>query len=218
MASQTAAMQSAQKQAFIRDRRSGGALWQTWPKRCQMSGGGDAPALGADRAEGVLPRDLVHDDELIILLLRPSVLYIVLAPLAGLMAILIVTLSLALLASSINWIVWTEEQAYSLGAVAIALRLAWQALDWFNRIYVLTDRRIITRSGVLRVTVFQTRLKSIQHTSVFQRIRERAFGLGSIGFATAGSDVFDTFWLMLRNPFSVHRTIVETIKRYGGSP
>jgi hypothetical protein len=68
--------------------------------------------------------------------------------------------------------------------------------------------------GVLRVAVFQTQLKNIQHTSVFTRVRERLFGLGTIGFATSGSDVFEAFWLMIRQPFAVHRTVVEAIERY----
>lgn len=178
--------------------------------------GGDAPAIEAEQPATALPRDLVQDDEVIILLLKPSVLYIVLAPLASVMFLLIIALTLALLSATVPWVLWSEEQAYALGVILIAARLGWQLLDWASRVYVLTDRRIITRQGVLRVSVFETKLKSIQHTTVFLRIRERAFGLGSIGFATAGSDVFDTFWLMLRNPFAVHRTIVETIRRYGG--
>ncbi len=71
------------------------------------------------------------------------------------------------------------------------------------------------RMGVLRVSVFEAPLRNIQHTSVFRLLRERLFGLGSIGFATAGSDVFDAFWVTVRQPFGVHRTVVEAIRRYG---
>jgi hypothetical protein len=95
------------------------------------------------------------------------------------------------------------------------MRLGWQGLEWFNRVYVLTDRRIITRSGVLRVSVYEAQLKFIQHTTVLRRVRERVCGLGTIGFATAGSDVFDTFWVMIRQPFAVHKIVVEAIHRYG---
>ena len=69
--------------------------------------------------------------------------------------------------------------------------------------------------GVLRVAVFQTDLRNIQHTSVFRRVRERVCGLGTIGFATAGSDVFEAFWEMVRRPFAVHKTVIEAIERYG---
>jgi hypothetical protein len=43
----------------------------------------------------------------------------------------------------------------------------------------------------------------------------RLFGLGSIGFATAGSDTYEAFWVMIRRPYVVHHTVVETIHRYG---
>ena len=102
-----------------------------------------------------------------------------------------------------------------LGAGLATLRLGWQLLEWASRLYILTDRRIICRGGVLRLSVFETQLKNIQHTSVFASLRERVTGLGTIGFATAGSDTFEAFWSMIRQPFAVHKTVVETIRRYG---
>jgi hypothetical protein len=74
---------------------------------------------------------------------------------------------------------------------------------------------VLTRGGVLRVTVFQAPLKNIQHTAVFASVRERFAGLGTIAFATAGSDTFDALWLMVRQPHAVHKTVVEALRRYG---
>ncbi|MCH8005576.1 MAG: PH domain-containing protein [Planctomycetes bacterium] len=175
----------------------------------------EAPELSAQRVDAV-PAGLVHDDEIVILLLRPSLLYIPLACLTSLTLIAVVTLALALLATKLSWIPWVDSHAYALGVVLVAARLAWQALDWWGRLFILTDRRIIRRMGVLHVCAFEARLKSIQHTSVFRLLRERLFGLGTIGFATAGSDVFDAFWVMVRQPFAVHRVVVDAIHRYGG--
>ena len=95
------------------------------------------------------------------------------------------------------------------------VRLCWQALDWWNRLYILTDRRVVRRMGVLRIYVFETPLRHVQHTSVFASIRERLFALGTIGFATAGSDTYEAFWVMVAKPFDVHRVVVEAIERYG---
>lgn len=176
----------------------------------------DAGELPAHRAGAAVPEGLLQDDEVVILMLRPSLLYVVLSSLGGLAAIGIVTLLLALVAVKVGWIPWSEGQAYGLGVAAAAARLLWQALDWSGRLYVLTDRRIIRRVGVLQVSVFEAPLRNIQHTSVFRLLRERIFGLGTIGFATAGSDIFDAFWVMLRNPFAVHRAVVDAIQRYGG--
>lgn len=175
----------------------------------------DTPELAAESEEAVLPAGLVRDDEVVILMLRPSLLFVGLAPLGGLTVIAIVTLALAILAIRITWVPWSEAQAYGLGIVAAGARLLWQGLDWWCRLYVLTDRRIIRRMGVLRVSVFEAPLRNIQHTSVFMPLRERVCGLGTIGFATAGSDVFDAFWVMVRQPFAVHRMVVEAMQRYG---
>jgi hypothetical protein len=171
--------------------------------------------LTAERLESALPAELIEDDEVVILLFRPSLLFIPLASLGALLVIAVVALVLALMAAKFSWIPWSETHAYGLGVVAAAGRLLWQCLEWWCRIYVLTDRRVIRRMGVLRVSVFEAPLRNIQHTSVFRLLRERLFGLGSIGFATAGSDVFDAFWMMVRQPFGVHRAVVEAIRRYG---
>lgn len=172
---------------------------------------GEISGIAVDRAETLLPEGLIRDDEVVILLLRPSPLYIPLSSLGSLTFIAVITLALAYVA---RWVGWADTQAFALGAAMAALRLGWQSLEWWSRIYVLTDRRIIRRMGVVRVAVFETQLKQIQHTSIFVQLRERIFGLGSIGFATAGSDVFEAFWVMIRQPFAVHRVVVEAIERY----
>jgi uncharacterized membrane protein YdbT with pleckstrin-like domain len=182
----------------------------------------DAPGVEVatpDAAVAMLPEGLIHDDEIIILLLRPSVLFIPLSCLPSVATLALAAFFFAYLAPFVAtwqlWISWTGAQALSVGFGFIILRLAWQVLEWYSRVYVLTDRRVLRRMGVLRVAVFQAELKSIQHTSVFAGVRERLFGLGSIGFATAGSDTFDAFWVMVRQPFAVHRVVAEAIRRYG---
>jgi hypothetical protein len=178
-----------------------------------------AEALSPERAATILPAGLLHDDEIILLLTRPSPLFIVLSCLPGLALIGLLTLLMAYLAPHVaRWqpfVSWTDVHAFAGGLLVVLLRLSWQSLEWLGRVYVLTDRRIIRRIGVLRVAVFETSLRNIQHTSVFERVRERVFGLGTIGFATAGSDVYEAFWEMIRKPFVVHKIVGEAIQRYG---
>ena len=180
-----------------------------------MVGEAPAPNVAAQRLEALLPAGLIRDDEIILLFLRPSLLYVFLSWLGPLTAIALGALLLALVAVRLPWVPWREVQAYGLGAAAATAVLLWQCLEWWSRIYVLTDRRVIRRAGVLRVAVFEAPLRNIQHTSVFVTLRERWFGLGTIGFATAGSDVFVAYWVMIRQPFAAHRIVVEAIQRYG---
>ncbi len=180
------------------------------------SGATDAQEVVVDQLQSALPAGLLADDEIVVLMLRPSLLFVGLSSLASLTIIALVTLTLALLTIRITWLPWSELAAYAMGAAVASGRLLWQCLEWWGLVYVLTDRRVLLRAGVLQVSIFEAPLRNIQHTSIFQPFRERLFGLGSIGFATAGSDVFDAFWVMIRQPYAVHKVVVETIQRYGG--
>lgn len=176
----------------------------------------DAAAV-VDESVSALARDLVDQDEVIILLLRPSLWYVPLASLGSLVLIALVTFVMAYMSRLPwgGWINWNDTQVFALGVGLCALRLGWQMMEWMSRAYVLTDRRVIARAGVLRTVVFQAPLKNIQHTAVFSSLRERLLSLGTIGFATAGSDTFDCLWVMIRQPHQTHKTVVEAIRRYG---
>lgn len=177
---------------------------------------GEAIGAPIEHADAMLPADLIHDDEIIILLLRPSPLFIVLGAAGSLIAIAILTLTLAWLSRlPIPWITFADRDAFIFGAVLTMIRLTWQTMDWWSRIYVLTDRRLIRKMGVVRIAVFETPLRRIQHTSVFRRFRERLFGLGTLGFATAGSDTYEAFWVMIEKPYVVHKIVLQAIQRYG---
>lgn len=171
-------------------------------------------AAEVDQSAAALARDLLEPDEIVILLLRPSLWYVPLSALASLGLIALATFALAYM-SRLPWAGWNDVQVFALGAGLAALRLCWQVMDWLSRVYVLTDRRIVTRGGVVRLSVYQAPLKNIQHTAVFAGMRERLFGLGTVGVATAGSDTFDSLWVMISQPHHVHRTVAEAVRRYG---
>lgn len=175
---------------------------------------GDAPELAAVGQVNAIPAGLVRDDEIIILFLRPSPLYIILASIGWLMVIAVITLTLMYAGRRFS-ITNLDAISFAFGVTLGLAQLAWQGFEWWSRIYILTDQRIIRRKGALRPTLFQAKLRDIKHTSVFQKLRERTIGLGSIGFTTTDSDVFDAFWVMIPNPFAVHKTVVEAIERYG---
>lgn len=168
------------------------------------------PVLGLprDRADAILPQDLLEGGEIVILLLKPSPWYILLGALGHLTAIaaaVLVCVPLGLL---------TSRQAFLLGGSLIAARLVWQFFEWLSRIYVLTDRRVIRIMGVFQVYVFQAQLNQIQHTNLNRLLREWVFGLGTISFATAGTAAPEAAWEMLARPYAVHRQILQAIHRY----
>ena len=166
------------------------------------------PAVAA-----ALPPELLQNGEIVVLLLKPSGWYILLGPLASLVAIVVVTLLLMQIDIRLDLGIRQRDLAF-LGTAAIAARLSWQVLDWLSRVYVLTDRRVIRVKGVLRVQVFECGLAKVQHTYTLFTLRERLFGLGTIGFATAGTATIEAAWIMVSCPLEVHQRVVQTLNRY----
>lgn len=174
------------------------------------------PTLGlpADEAEALLPQRLLQGGEIVVLILKPSLWFILLSRLGWLATV-------AAIAAGLIWLEhryglgWYELQdVATLGMGAITAVLLWQTLDWFSRVFVLTDRRVVRQMGVLRPQLFEAPLHRSQHTELLLTIRERLFGLGTIGFATAGTGIPEAYWVMLNSPHEVHHRVVRTINRY----
>ena len=176
------------------------------------AGDADQDAIAA-RAAAMLPGELLQPSEIIILLLKPSPWFILLAPLKTLAALAVVTLALLVLGSYIDLGV-SQRDLLLLGIALIGGRLFWQFLEWLSRVYVLTDQRMVRVRGVLRVQVFECQLNQVQHTEAVFTIRERLFALGTISFATAGTAINEVYWLMVAQPLDVHQRVVQTLRRY----
>ncbi len=186
----------------------------TRPLRYPTEPSPDATPLTQSRVMALLPAELLQGGEAIVLLLKPSPWYILLESL----------MSLSFMAVLLVGSLWAYNQGYNIGitrremvllVVGIGgVRVFWQFLEWLSRVYVLTDRRVIRVKGVIRVQVFQTQLKQIQHTHTTFMFRERLLGLGSIHFATAGTGGTEASWVMLANPMEVHRAVVQALSRY----
>lgn len=180
----------------------------------QTEPAGPAIGLPIDKADTMLPTDLLQGGEIIILILKPSAWYILLGALGHYTAIIGVTAA-AWAAAGRGLLGNVDRQEVVLtGMMMLLLRGLWQFVLWLSRIYVLTDRRVIRRRGVFTVLTFEATLAQVQHTEVSRLIRERLFGVGTISFSTAGTGVPEAFWEMVNQPHAVHRRVVEAIKRY----
>ncbi|MEO1235692.1 MAG: PH domain-containing protein [Planctomycetota bacterium] len=171
------------------------------------------PEQVAIRAAGMLPEQLLQPGEIIVLLLKPHPLFILLAPLRT----LAILLGVAVVGVSIarqSGLYQTAQHVALVCGLLIAARIAWQFLEWMGRVYVLTDQRVVTVVGVLRVRVLETPLQQIAHSELLFSIRERFFLLGTLSFSTAGSGVTEAFWRMVSRPLDVHAKVVETLRRY----
>lgn len=161
-------------------------------------------------------QQLIQDDETVLLVLRPSPWFILIDG----AWVYIFSITLALLLAWLAHQPWSpviipETQIFPLLATVLSIRIVWKFLDWANRLYVLTDQRIMRRRGVIQFSLIEAPLGRIQHSAIFTRVVERLLGLGTIGFATAGSGHFEVIWEMISNPLTVHRTVNDAVERYG---
>jgi uncharacterized membrane protein YdbT with pleckstrin-like domain len=156
-----------------------------------------------------LPAGTLHQDETIIMLTKPSILFIFISSFRFVLTVLLFSWLFVSMAPSVS------SRSISLIATIVVLgRLMWALLVWTSHIYILTDQRIITIKGVLNVAIFQATLRKIQRTTLYQPLYQRIFGLGTIGFATAAAvSNFDSIWLMVPEPESTHEQVVAAIHR-----
>ena len=169
--------------------------------------------VGGPNVTSLLPEELLQPGELIVLMIKPSPWCILLESLRSLVAIgVLATAASCLMRYDL---LDANRQDVTLAAAGLVVaRLFWQFLDWLSRVYVLTDRRVVRVKGVVRVEVFEASLKQVQNTRCYFSLRERLFGLGTIGFATAGTATYEAYWAMVGRPLDVHHTVVRTIERY----
>lgn len=173
--------------------------------------------VDAARLTAVLPPQLIQEGETVLLLLKPSRWYILLAPLG------FFTLVSTAAALGHRFDAWANQgrmgaEILWIAAALVLLRLGWQTLEWLSRVYVLTDHRVLRVQGVIRVSVFESQLDHLQHTGLFLSLRERLFGLGTVTFSTAGTGVVEAAWVYLRSPLEIHRRVLEQQRRSGRGP
>ena len=162
----------------------------------------------------------IQGDEEIVLTLRPSAWFVLLYPFRMIILVIILATLLSIVGTMFDkfgianplmqpwWItVWLLSAAVSV------MLISWSILEWRFRLYVLTTRRVLTFSGVIRRSRFETSLIHLRQTMVHVSIGERCVGIGSLLFATAGTAFYDTSWTMLSDPVGAQRKVQNLSRR-----
>jgi uncharacterized membrane protein YdbT with pleckstrin-like domain len=171
-----------------------------------------APVAPAYLAAGV-PEELLHGDEVVLLLTKPSLWFIILTSFRFLLTtVLLGVLAVRLLAMpSVNYL--SPPTVAAITVLICLARLVWAILVWTSHIYMLTDRRIVTIKGVINVTMTQINLRKVQRTALYRPWIFRIFGIGTIGIASAATNTFDATWVMVARPIATHEQIVAAIHK-----
>jgi len=137
-------------------------------------------------------KDVLAEDEEVYILFRPWLTRMVIAPLTLLILGLFLT------------------EVY-IGFIIFLIALIWlvfRYLEWKNTIYALTDRRVIVKSGIIRINHNEAPVNNIQNVFLRQGIIGRILDYGDIYISTAGIMGLPTIiWRWVKNPSEVVRKI-----------
>lgn len=179
-----------------------------------------APALPS--TPGLPVAGLVGDDETVIVACKPSAWFIVLRKAGSLLLAMVISLGAYGLDASGLVELGRPGAVGAAGVVCACGLLAWLTLDRATRLYLLTDRRIVRVSGVLRQTTAEARLVDVANLTHYRSLRERVFGLGTIVVSTpaAGGAGGEFSWFMVDRPREKIAQIRRAIDRAnaGGAP
>jgi hypothetical protein len=161
----------------------------------------------------VMPENILHEDEVVLILTKPSLWFIFLT---SIRFVLVVVLASVLLVKSVALPAGSSITPQTIGILATLLclgRLIWALLVWTSHTYMLTNLRVVTIKGVVNIAMFQAPLRKMQRTVLYKPLIMRIFGVGTIGFATAATTDFDSTWVMVARPVLVHEQIVAAINK-----
>ena len=176
--------------------------------------GGEATAdVRAARPTSIgmlITNHILQDGELVLLVLKPSVWFVLLSSLWTIGFVLICMLAALVFDEQIPGRAsrWVE-----LAAFLIAGRVMWAVLQWMGRLYVLTDMRILRLSGVFNVNIFDCPLRKVARTRVVRSMRERLLRLGSIEITPCDADCAAGTWNTVARPDLVNDQINAAINR-----
>jgi putative membrane protein len=150
--------------------------------------------------------------------LRPDPLFILLAPLGQLISIGVLTLL-----GSAGVLTWRWAglgpgaglgMLWLAGGLAALLRLGWAVLQWATRSYGVSGGSVWAARGVLNRRRDELPLNRVQAIAVVQPFLHRIFGLGTVGFASAGTLGYEVVWYLVRDP----RGAGERMRQWVGVP
>ncbi len=176
----------------------------------QFADAAATPVPATSSLTALLAGHLLHDGEVVQLVIKPSLWFVVLSSLRWAAAIAIL-----LVAARINEGQLPGKTMFYVeaGVFVLAGRIMWSVLEWMSRLYVLTDLRILRLAGIFTLDIFDCPLRKIGATRICFTTRERLLRLGSIDIFPSDPDSPGATWQTIARPRQVHQQIIATINR-----
>ena len=130
-----------------------------------------------------LPRKVLGADEQVILHLRTHGKALV-GPVLGLALIVAATVALVVLLPG-SWSPWSSWAVVVLAVVALVPVFFVPFLRWRTSTYTITNRRVITRRGIVNKTGHDLPLSRINNITYERSLLDRVLGCGTLVLTTA---------------------------------
>jgi len=170
-----------------------------------------APAAAAARTTSLgtlLGSHVLRDGELVLMILKPSLWFIVFNSLAFAIGTAVAAAALALVDRRMHDHFFLEAALF-----VIIGRLMWAVLQWMGRIYILTDQRVLRITGVFTVELFDCPLRKVVRTRIVSSSRERLVGVGSIEIIPSDEAMPSAIWQTISRPMEIHQRLQAAITR-----
>jgi uncharacterized membrane protein YdbT with pleckstrin-like domain len=154
------------------------------------------------------PAQLINEGETIVLDLKPHWFFFIKHIVAGAMLLVLFVVWIGPLDSSGGKLVGWPLAAL---LVAFAAWVVYKYFVWTYTHFVLTDRRVISRSGIVSKRGTEIPLERINNIDFHQRLFERAIGAGDLSIESAGKDGQSHFE-NVRHPDAVQQEIYRQME------
>jgi uncharacterized membrane protein YdbT with pleckstrin-like domain len=150
------------------------------------------------------PRKLINEGEQVVLDLKPHWWFFVRDAIAT-------TIVLALLLLLVSWDNTFTRGLFIIGLIVWAGLVVLDYLRWTYTHFVVTDRRVISRSGIISKRGTEIPLDRINNIDFHQRLIDRIVGAGDLDIESAGKDGQSHFDFV-RHPDMVQQEIYRQME------
>jgi len=169
-------------------------------------------ATPAESAGAALPQ-LLHEGEVVILAVKPSVWFVLLSAWPAIaVAAAVAVVGYVALPMIETQITYSRRVLTMLCASVVLIQLFISCCQWIGRLYVLTNVRVLRIRGVFRVDVFQCPLSKIRQATLTATRHERLCGVGTIHFDVE-TPTEEPCWLHVARPAEVNDTLQDALRR-----
>ena len=173
-----------------------------------VAGASPAATAPATSLGTLLGSHVLRDGELVLLILKPSLWFLVFNSIAFAAVVAIIAVILAVIDHRMH-----DHFYFELAVFFIAGRLMWSVLQWMGRLYILTDLRVLRITGVFSVEVFDCPLRKVVRARMVSVSREKIVGVGSIEIIPSDETMPSAIWQTIAKPVEVYERLQSAINR-----